>query len=154
MGSIGTRQSRRIANRDSRVPTVILVCVVALLSFLFAKLGGVLVLRPQMLWPLWPGCAFLVAVLLLVPRRIWPILLAAGLAGFVVYDVRAGLGLRPTVLLVISDTVEVLIAALGVSYSFRRVARLDNVRSLIQYSFFAVFLAPMAAAFIATSAFR
>ncbi len=106
-----------------------------------------------MLWPIWPGCAFLVAVLLLVPRRLWPILLTAGLAGFVVYDVQAGLGFRPTVLLIVSDTAEVLIAAVGVSYSFSGPARLNNVKSLIRYSFFAVFLAPLTAAFIGTGAF-
>jgi len=128
-------------------------CLVAFLSFLTAKIGGALVLRPQMLWPIWPGCAFLVAVLLLVPRRLWPILLAAGLTGFVVYDVQAGLGLHSTVLLIVSDTVEVLIAALGVSYSFGGPVHLNNVKSLIRYSFFAVFLAPVTAAFIATGAF-
>jgi len=138
---------------NSSSQTVMLGCVVAFLSFLTAELGGVLVVRPQMLWPIWPGCAFLVSVLLLVPRKIWPVLLAAGLAGFVVYDVRAGLGLRSTGLLIVSDTVEILIAALGLSYSFRGPVRLDNVKSLIKYSFFAVFLGPLAAAFIATAAF-
>jgi PAS domain S-box-containing protein len=128
-------------------------CVVAFLSFLAAELGGMLVVRPEMLWPIWPGCAFLVSVLLLAPRKIWPIVLAAGLAGFAVYDVHAGLQLRPMGLLIVSDTVEVLIAALGLSYSFRGPVRLDNVKSLIKYSFFAVFLGPMAAAFIATAAF-
>jgi integral membrane sensor domain MASE1 len=100
---------------------------VAFRSFLAAELGGVLVVRPQMLWPIWPGCAFLVSVLLLVPRRIWSILLAAGLAGFVVYDVHAGLGLRSTGFLIVSDAAEVLIAALGLSHSFRGPVRLDNV---------------------------
>jgi PAS domain S-box-containing protein len=102
-----------------------------------------------MLWPVWPGCALLISVLLLVPRRIWPILLAAGLAGFVVYDVQVGLGLRSTVLLIVSDTVEILIAALGVSYCFSGRARLNNLNSLIKYSF----LAPLAAAFISSAAF-
>ena len=134
---------------NSSFQTAILSCVVALLCFLAAELGGVLVLRPQMLWPVWPGCALLISVLLLVPRRIWPILLAAGLAGFVVYDVQVGLGLRSTVLLIVSDTVEILIAALGVSYCFSGRARLNNLNSLIKYSF----LAPLAAAFISSAAF-
>ena len=110
-------------------------------------------LRPQMVWPLWPGCAFLVAVLLLTPRRIWPILIAAGFAGFVLYDLQAGLTLRSTAWLILSDTIEVLIAALGVSYSVEGVPRLNSVKSLAKYSFFAIILAPLSAAFIGTVAF-
>ncbi|MGA2005375.1 MAG: PAS domain S-box protein [Terriglobales bacterium] len=130
-----------------------MVCVVALLSFLTAKLGGTLVLRPQMLWPLWPGCAFLVAVLLLVPRRIWPILIAAGLTGFVLYDLGAGLTLRSIVLLILGDTVEVLIAVLALSYAFDGPPRLNSIKSLARYSFFAVILAPLVATSIVTAAF-
>jgi PAS domain S-box-containing protein len=106
-----------------------------------------------MLWALWPGCALLVAVLLLTPRKLWPILLAAGLAGFVLFDAQAGLALRPTVILIASDVVEILIAALGVNYFFSGPVRLNSIRSLMRYSLFAVVLAPLAAAFIATAAF-
>jgi PAS domain S-box-containing protein len=133
---------------------VALACLAAFLSYLAAELGGALVLRPQMVWPLWPGCALLVAVLLLLPRRIWPILIAAGLAGFVLYDLRAGLPLRSTALLILADTVEILIASLGVSYFCAGLPRLNSVASLARYSFLAVILAPVAAAFISTSAFR
>jgi two-component system, cell cycle sensor histidine kinase and response regulator CckA len=153
MSSIESRLSRRTANTDSWFHTGIMVCAVALLSFLTAKLGGALVLRPQMLWPLWPGCAFLVAVLLLVPRRIWPILIAAGLAGFVLYDLQAGLTLRSIALLIVGDMVEVLIAVLGLSYAFDGLLRLNSIKSLAKYSFFAVILAPLPAAFIGTAAF-
>jgi len=150
---VHSRPWSRVGSPDSRFHTVILVCVVALLSFLTAKLGGGLVLRPQMLWPLWPGCAFLVAVLLLVPRRMWPILLAAGLAGFVLYDLLARLTLRSIALLILSDTVEVLVAALGLSYAFDGPPRLNSIKSLAKYSFCAVILAPLPAAFIGTVAF-
>src|SRR5437660_9062942 len=76
---------------SSTYQTILLAGFVGVFSYLAAKLGGALVLRPQMIWPLWPGCAFLVAVLLQVQRKaIWPALLAAGLAGFALYDLQAG----------------------------------------------------------------
>ena len=153
MSSVHSRRSWSIPDPSSPLRTVILVCLVAFLSYLAAKLGGALVLRPQMVWPLWPGCAFLVAVLLLTPRRIWPILIAAGFAGFLLYDLQAGLTLRSTAWLILSDTIEVLIAALGVSYSFEGVPCLNSVKSLAKYSFFAIILAPLSAAFIGTVAF-
>jgi len=133
---------------NSALDVALLACLVAALSYFAALVGNALVIRPEMVWPLWPGCAFLVAVLLLTPRRIWPVLLTAGLAGFVFYDMRAGLTMRTTALLIVSDTVEVLIAALGVSYILAGVPRLDSISSLRVYLFFAVLLAPLSAAFI------
>jgi len=89
---------------ESPLHKTIAVCSVALIAYLAAEVGGALVLRPQMVWPLWPGCAFLVSALLLTPRRIWPALLVAGLAGFLVYDLSAGLPTRSIALLLLSDT--------------------------------------------------
>jgi PAS domain S-box-containing protein len=153
MSPVQGRLSQRTANPDSPFHTVVLACLVAILSYLCARLGGSLVLRPQMVWPVWPGCAFLVAVLLLTPRKIWPILMAAGFAGFVLYDLQAGLTLRSTAFLILADTIEILIAALGVAYSFGGVPRLDTLNSLVKYSVFAVILAPITTAFISTAAF-
>src|SRR5579863_5320189 len=97
---------------NSRFNTAILACLVAVLCYTVSKLGGLLVMRPQTLSPLWPGCVLLVSVLLLVPRRMWPILIVAGLAAFVLYDVRHGLPDRSSAWLTLADMVEVLIAAL------------------------------------------
>jgi PAS domain S-box-containing protein len=153
MNSTHNRQSWKIANPDSPFHTVVLAVLVGLLCFLSTKLGWALMIRPQVLWPIWPGCAFLVAVLLLAPRRIWPILIVAGQAGFVLYDLQVGLPLRSVIWLNLADTVEILIAALGVSYAFHGVPRLNSVKSLVRYSSFAVILAPLAAASITTVAF-
>ncbi len=152
MSSIRSRLPWSTPNLNSPLPTAILVCLVALLCYLAARVGGALVLRPQMVWPLWPGCAFLVAVLLLVPRKMWPLLIAAGLAGFVLYDLQTGLTLRSTAWLILADTIEVLIAAVGVNYAFAGVPRLNSAMSLAKYSAFAVVLAPISTAFIGTVA--
>ena len=152
MSSKHSRVARSTASPNSPVHTVVLACLAVFLSYLAAELGGALVLRPQMVWPLWPGCALLVALLLLLPRGIWPLLIAAGLAGFVLYDLQAGLTLRSTALLLLADTVEILIASLGVSYFCGGLPRLNSVASLARYSLIAVILAPMTAAFISTSA--
>jgi PAS domain S-box-containing protein len=134
---------------DSPFHVVIVVCFVFIFSYLAARLGGALVLRPEMIWPLWPGCAFLVAVLLLTPRKVWPALLVAGIAGFALYDVQEGLPIRAIGLLLVADSLEILTAALGVTYVFGGVPRLNSVKSLAKYSLFAVILAP---AFVASTA--
>jgi PAS domain S-box-containing protein len=125
---------------------VIVVSCVFILSYLAARLGGALVMRPEMIWPLWPGCAFLVAVLLLTPRRIWPAVLVAGLAAFALYDVQEALPIRTTGFLLGADSIEILVAALGVTYVFGGVPRLNSVKSLAKYSLFAVILSPVVVA--------
>ena len=87
-------------------------------------------------------------MLLLVRRRTWPVLLAAGLAGFLLDDVRAGVPIRSEVWLILSNAVEVLVAAFCLSNAFDgMLPRLNSVRTLARYSFYAVFLAPFVGAF-------
>ncbi len=141
------RSSWSAVNLNSPWHTVILVCFVAILAYGAAKLGGMLMIGPQADWPLWLGNVFLVSVLLLVPRRMWPILIAAAFAASLLYNIQAGLTIRWSALLILSDTVEVLTAALCLNYAFRGVPRLNSVRALAKFSLFAVILAPFIGAF-------
>jgi PAS domain S-box-containing protein len=109
-------------------------------------------MRPHVDWPLWPGNVLLVSILLMVPRRIWPILMAAAFAAFLFYDLQFGVAIRSIGLLILSDLVEVLTAACGLHYAFGGIPRLDSVRTLAKYAFWAVILAPFAAAFVGAAA--
>jgi signal transduction histidine kinase len=122
--------------------------LVATMFYLAPKLAGVLLLHPQTVWPLWPGCALLVSVLLLVPRRIWPILIPVAFVVFALYDLQAGVPIRSIAWFIPADTVQVLTAAFSLSYFFDGVRRLNSVKALSKYLFFAVLLAPLAAAFV------
>ncbi len=130
-----------------RYPTILLVGLVAAMSYLAARLGGTVVIRPQADWPLWPGNVLLASVLLLVPRRIWPVLVAAAFTMFVLYNLQTSMPIRSIIVLLLSDAVEVLTAALGLSYVFAGVPQLNSVKALAKYSLFAVILAPLAGAF-------
>jgi PAS domain S-box-containing protein len=123
-------------------------CLVTTLCYLAARLGGALIIRPQMVSPLWLGNVLLASMLLLVQRRIWPVVLAAGLAGFLVFDLQAGGPIRSVAWLLLSNAAEVLTAALCLSYSFGGVPRLNSVKALAKYSFYAVLLAPFVGAFL------
>jgi PAS domain S-box-containing protein len=85
----------------------------------------------------------LVAILLLLPRRIWPILIPAGLAGFVLYDLQVGVSVRSIAWLILADIFEILVAAWGVSYSLDGLPRLNSLKALAKYSFFTVILASL-----------
>jgi PAS domain S-box-containing protein len=142
------RLSRADVKWDSPLRIAVMVCLVATLSYFASRVGSALTLQPSMLSALWPGCALLVSVLLLVPRRTWPIVIAAAFGAFVFSALQDGVSTRSIIWLLLADAVEVLIAAFCLSYLFRGVLRLNSVDALAKYSFFAVFLAPFAGAFV------
>jgi PAS domain S-box-containing protein len=133
-----------IAKLNSSFRLVALACLVGILCYASAELGEALVIHiPQTAWPLWPGCAVLVAILLVLPRNTWPILIPAGLAGFVLYDLRVGVAIPSIAWLILADTLEILVATWGVSYALNGPPRLNSLKALAKYSFFTVFLASL-----------
>jgi PAS domain S-box-containing protein len=140
-------------NRNPILRDITFAFLVGFASYLTAVFGGAVALRPQMVWPLWPGCAFLVAILLLTPQRIWPALLGSGLAGFVIYDLQEGLAIRSIAVLNGADAIGILVAVFGVKYALGQRPRLSSLASLAKYAFFAVILAPSLAACVGAAAF-
>jgi PAS domain S-box-containing protein len=129
--------------------TVIRASLMAMVCYLAAKLGGMLIIKdPQTLWPLWPGCAVLFAIVLVSRRKSWPTLIPAGLAGFVLYDLPAGVSIHSTAILLLADIVEILIAVWGVHYLLHGVPRLDSVKAFGKYVLVAVVLGPLVATLI------
>jgi len=149
-----SRSSWNISDLNSIFRPAILVCGVAASAYIAARLGGALVLYPQNVWPLWPGCALIVSVLLLVPRKSWAPLIAAAFAAFAVYDLQAGVPTSMIIRLILADAVEVVSVALLVSYSFKGVPKLDSVRALAKYSLSALIVAPVVASFLGALAWR
>jgi integral membrane sensor domain MASE1 len=106
-----------------------LACAAAILAYVVPKMEGELMLNPQTAWPLWPGCAILVAALMLVPTKIWPILIPASFAGFVLCDLQAGVPVSSIAWFIPADTIQVLTAALGLRYCFEGVPRFNNINA-------------------------
>jgi PAS domain S-box-containing protein len=141
------RISRNQPYLDFRA-TLLVVCLTAALSYLVPKLAALLISNPQTVWPLWPGCAILVTGLLLVRVSVWPLLIPASFVGFALADLQAGVPLSSIAWFIPGNTVEVLIAAIGLRYCFGGLPRLNSVRALATYSFFAIVLAPFTGAFL------
>ena len=139
---------------DPRLRVGLLACLVAALAYAAARLGGTLEILPEADWPLWPANVIVVAALLLVPRKTWPIVMGAAFAVFVFYNLQIGVGIRSICWLVVSDAVEILIAALGLNYFFEGVPQLNSPKALAKYSVFAGILAPAAGAIFGALATR
>jgi hypothetical protein len=126
----------------------VLALLVALASYVAARLGHSIVLSRQGVSVLWPACAFLASVMLLVPRRTWPVLMPVGLAGFIVNDVQFGFMPGTIALLNLADTIEILVVCLGLGYSFDGVPRLNSSKALAKNCLVAVLLGPFISAFV------
>jgi PAS domain S-box-containing protein len=148
--AIETKPSRRSSSITSANPilrVVVQACLVAALCYVAGRLGGALIVQPQMVSPLWLGNVILASVLVLVRQRLWPVLLLAGLAGFVFYDLQGGAPAHAIIWLFISNAVEVFTAAWCLRTAFGGAPRLNSVKALVKYTFYAVFLAPFVGAF-------
>ncbi|HUL34475.1 MAG TPA: MASE1 domain-containing protein [Candidatus Eisenbacteria bacterium] len=135
-----------MTKRFSPRQLAILASLVAVLCYVVARLGGALIVRPQLVSPLWLGNVALVAVLLLTPQRIWKVLLPAGLCGFLAFDLQAGEPIRSVGWFLLSNAAEVLTAAWFLHKSFSGVPRLNTVTALARYWCYAVLLAPVVGA--------
>jgi PAS domain S-box-containing protein len=151
MGSKHGRRFPSTTSASSPLSTALLVCLVVALSYLAPKLEGVLIQNPGTVWPFWPGSAILVSVLLLVPGRIWPILIPAAFATFGLYDLEIGVPVKSIAWFIPANTVQVLTSALCLRHCFHGVPRLNSVKAVTKYSFFAVILAPVGAAFFSAN---
>src|SRR5215470_2680870 len=128
--------------------SLLVVCLTVASSYFVPTLVGRLISNPQTVWPLWPGCAILVVGMLLIQVKFWPLLIPASFVGFAISDLQAGVPLKSVAWFIPGNTVEVLIAAIGLSYCFDGVPRLNSVKALAKYSFFAIILAPFTGAFL------
>jgi len=132
---------------DSR-QVLLWAALAIILSYLAARFGGALILRPQMVSPLWLGNVVLVSMMVLLPRRLWLVVFLSGLAGFSLYDLQQHTPIQPLIWLILSNAVEVLVGAFCLRRCFHGVPQLNSVRNLAKYAFFGVFLAPFVGAFL------
>ena len=133
--------------------TVVLASLMLVLCYLVAGLGGILDIRiPDTPWALWLGCAVLIPILLVSRRKIWSILIPAGLAGFVLYDLRAGMSIHSVLWLLLADIGEILVAVWGLAYFLHGVPRLDSLKAFAKYVFVTVILGPLVACWIGIAA--
>lgn len=126
--------------------TALLALAVAVVTYLTALLGTFL--SRGGVAALWPANALLVSMLLLMPRRTWGALIPACLAGFLLHDLQVGLAPSSIALFALANTIEILIIALGLGYSFDGIPRLNSSKALAKYLLVAVLLGPFVSSFV------
>lgn len=122
--------------------------MVAAAYYLGAKIGFALTFQPHPVSVLWPPNSILLAALLLTPVRIWWVILLAAFPAHLAAQVQSDV--PPTMILCwfVSNSCEALIGAACVRYFVDRPVRLDRLRHVGIFCFFAAFLAPFLSSFL------
>src|SRR6266581_1873431 len=116
--------------------------------YLGAKIGLALTFQPHPVSVLWPPNSILLAALLLTPVRIWWVVLLAAFPAHLAVQLESGV--PPTMILCwfISNSCEALISASCIRYLIDRPVRLDRLRNVGIFCFFASFLGPFFSSFL------
>lgn len=123
--------------------------IVGLTYYLGARLGTSLSFEPDYIAALWPPNAVVLAALLLAPRRHWWRYLVVMIPAEMAADLAMGLSWPVALGFAGANIVEVTIAASGLRFFTRELPRFNNLRDVILFMIYAVFLAPAASATIA-----
>ncbi len=133
---------------DSPFRMAVLVLSVVALSYLSTLLGSGMAVPPHNISPLWPTNAVILVVLLAVPRRVWAVVIVAAYVVVGIVNVLHGVSISLSRWLVLGNVVEILVAAIGVSYFFEGMPRLKGPKVLAQYLLVAAIFAPFTGAFL------
>ena len=151
MGSDQSQPASIFAGPRFTFAAAILTCLVAAVCYQSDRLVYVLGIPPNHIASFWPATSFLVAVLLLVPEKTWPVLIAAGLGGMALGDLRNGVPLRFEMWISLGNLGEVMLATWGIRRLIGGMPRLNDLKMLGKYLAFAVILVPFASALVGSN---
>ena len=147
--------ARAKTSNDPALRRAVLVALLASAGYFFtAKIGFAFALQPGPVSTLWMPNSILLAALLLVPRRSWWIVVLAAFPAHFASEVQGGVPTLISLLLFVSNSVQALIGAVGISYFVRDQLRFDRFRDLAGFVFFGAFLAPLLSSFLDIGAWR
>lgn len=132
---VGEARAKR-AN-DPALRRTILVALLASAGYFFtAKIGFAFALQPGPVSTLWMPNSILLAALLLVPKRSWWMVLLAAFPAHLASEVQSGVPIVISLLLFLSNSVQALIGAVGISYFVSDQLRFDRFHDLAVFVFF------------------
>lgn len=121
---------------------------VAAAYYVGAKIGFALTFQPHPISVLWPPNSILLAALLLTPVRIWWVILLAAFPAHLAAQLQSNVPPAMILSWFVSNSCEALIGAGCVRYFIGRPVRLDRLRNIGIFCFFAAFLAPFLSSFL------
>lgn len=121
---------------------------VAFAYYVGAKIGFALTFQPHPISVLWPPNSILLAALLLTPVRIWWVILLAAFPAHLAAQLQSNVPPAMILSWFVSNSFEAFIGAGCVRYFINRPVRLDRLRNVGIFCFFAAFLAPFVSSFL------
>jgi signal transduction histidine kinase len=138
-----------VVSGTSELRRVIAVSVVVSASYyLTSKLGFAFALQPGSISILWMPNAILFAALLLVPRRWWWSVILAAFPAHLASELQSGVPVAMVLSWFVSNSVQALIGAWGVTSLASEPLRFDRVRELMIFLVVGALAAPFFASFL------
>jgi diguanylate cyclase (GGDEF)-like protein/PAS domain S-box-containing protein len=136
---------------SSRVRITLLAVITSVAYYFLARLGISLSKPPEYIAAFWPPNAVFLVAILLAERRYWWIFFIAVSPAIFITSYQAGYSLEHVIIFVIANSIEVLVAAFGLTLILRRQIKLDRFRDMSLFLIWAVLIAPVISAFIAST---
>jgi PAS domain S-box-containing protein len=141
-----------LSSQDRALRRALIIAVAVSASYYFtSKIGFAFALQPGSVSVLWMPNSILMAALLLTPRRWWWLVLLGAFPAHLASELQSGVPLGMLLSWFISNSVQALIGALGISYFVGPRLRFDRLRSLTIFIVFGAILAPVLASFLDTA---
>lgn len=137
---------------SSKIRTALIAILIAFACFFGATLGLALTTPPDYIATFWPPNTVILAALLLTDRRRWWIWFLAMTPAYLIAASQVGLSPSRTLIFFVANCAEILFAALALKFVLGDRIRFDQIREMIMFLLWAVLLAPIVSAFIASLA--
>ena len=139
---------------SSKTRTALNAVLVGVAYYFGAKLGLTLSTPPDYIATFWPPNTVILAALLLTDRRHWWIYILAMTPTFLVTALQAGSSVQRMIIFYTANCTEILVAAFALKFIFGNRLKFDQLREMVMFLLWAVLIAPVVSAFIASKADR
>ena len=139
---------KKASERGDATRLLLNLLIVGAATYVSARIALVFRVPPYHIAPLWPASTVLFAVLIWAPVRTWPAYILVWLFPNIIVDLQVGDTPWATFCFIAGNTIEVLIATVGVRRLAGGLRAFSNLRGLATYILFAVILAPFISAFV------
>jgi diguanylate cyclase (GGDEF)-like protein/PAS domain S-box-containing protein len=140
-----------VISSPSKINITIFALVASVVYYLLATLGISLSSPPEYIATFWPSNAAILAILLLLERRHWWMFILAMAPAITIANFQAGYSINRIIIFYIANCTEVLIAAYALRHFLGNHIRFNQLREMIIFILWAILIAPIISAFIASS---
>jgi PAS domain S-box-containing protein len=137
---------------SSKIRTALIAVLIGVAYYSLARIGHALSTPPDYIAIFWPPNTVILAALLLTDRRRWWIYFLAMTPAYLASALQAGFSEQRIIIFFAANCTEILVAALALKYILGNCPKFDRLREMIIFLLWAVLIAPLVSALMASTA--